>query len=78
MEITGISWENEDGCWCLEVDEEEYKKIMGLENWQIEKQVRNSTSGNKMPWTIQMNELLMYNKVFSGKKVQLTIDIKRL
>jgi hypothetical protein len=78
MELVGISWQNEDGCWCLEVDETTYKKVMGAENWYIEKQIRKSCSSNEMPWTIQMDDLLMHKGVMSGNKVRIKMRIERI
>lgn len=78
MEITGIVWQNDDGCWCLEVDEKQYKKIMGEENWIIERSLRRQFPDERMPYTISMNDLLGENGVFCGNEVKLTIDIEKI
>jgi hypothetical protein len=78
MEITGIVWEDEDGCWCIEVDETEYKSIMGEENWAVEKALRNQFPTENLPWKITMSDLLMNHKVYSGNKVKLSIEIKKV
>lgn len=78
-EIIGISWKNEDKSWCLEVDEDTYKSVMGQENWAIEKLVRNKMSKeDHLPYTIQMDDLLGRHKVYYGNKVKLTIEIEKM
>ncbi len=76
MEITGISWTNEDQSWCLEVDEETYRKAMGDENWAIEKLVRSKYKD--LPYTIQMDELLAERNIYYGNKVKITIQIEKI
>lgn len=78
MEIEGVSWQNEDGSWCLEVSEETYRDIMGDENWGIEKSVRRRCPGVDMPYTIQMDDLLAEYGVMYGNKVRLTIEIEKI
>lgn len=78
-EIIGISWKNEDKSWCLEVDEETYKNVMGEENWAIEKLVRNRMpKDDHMPYKIQMDDLLGCHRVYYGNKVKLTIEIEKM
>lgn len=79
MEITGIVWETEDGCWCLEVGEKEYRRVMGDENWGIEKSLRRQFPDEKMPWTIQISDLLgELGGVMCGNEVRLNIEIEKL
>lgn len=79
MDVTGIVWENEDGCWCLEVTEQEYKRVMGEENWSIEMRLRRQFPHEKLAWTIQMSDLLGdYGGVNCGNIVRLSIEVEKI
>lgn len=78
MKITGIVSNTPDEGWVLEVTEPEYKRVMGVENWRLEKQIRATFPDEPMPWIIDMYTLVMKKGILYGNKVKMEIDFEKM
>lgn len=59
-------------CWCLEVSEQEFRRVAGEREWKVEKEYRNDpesipTTGS--PWRLYPHHLIGHR----GEKVQITV-----
>lgn len=79
VKATGVVSNTQDEGWVLEVTEREYRRVMGTENWRMERAIRQKFPDEEMPWIIDMATLLMHKGGISyGDKVTLNIEFNKL
>lgn len=85
IEITGkISDDNE--CWCFEVDENTYKKIIGKRNYDIEKEYRKESFARgdfiDYPWRLYPSDIIEACGIdvteCDNKKVKIKISVEKI
>lgn len=80
--VTVVGVPTGDGeCWCLQVTEQEYRKVVGKEKYRQELKFRADerayiARAEKRPWLLYPGDLIGHEE--SGHKVQLTIKTRRV
>lgn len=63
-------------CWCMQVSAEEYKSVVGQENYEIEKDVCELTDDDT--FLLYPNDFINKFVTDKNKEVEITVSIKEL
>jgi hypothetical protein len=78
IEVTGkLATDGET--WCLDVTEEEYRRVMGENAYQTEKAYRDDPDlcyKQGVPWRLYIDDLLKALGVLDADRISLTIDAR--